>query len=220
MDYVERNYRIIEKTMISQMERSFEIGRKLIDSELDAGLFNFVVKPIVKTFYNWWTDKDARTGTLQQIKITLDSGKELLNNGNSEEKFGKIVEENFPLYLKGDQTYRQCKKNHKNYKKLKEITKQCFITQLKETIELLKINKENVNSYDDLCKEVFKTKENAFESLIQQLNYNEEGIKIVESDPTILKIPTGRKIIVKTLRKGFEITKKELIENLNQTFAS
>ena len=44
VDHIDRNYRLIQQTMIKQMERSFAIGRELIDSELDAGLLNFVVK--------------------------------------------------------------------------------------------------------------------------------------------------------------------------------
>ena len=218
LDYVERNYSLVEKTMVDQMERSFAIGKQLIDSELDAGILDFVVKPIVKTFYAYWTDKDARTGTLRQIKVTLDSGKLLLNNGEYKEKFDKIIEENFPTYLRSDQTYRQCKKNHKNFNKLKQITKECFITQVEDTIRFLKIDDENISSYDDLCKVVYKTKERAYKALMQQLDFNEAGIKIVESDPSILKILAGKKMIVGALRKGFDRTKEELIDSLNRTF--
>ncbi|MHA1149593.1 MAG: hypothetical protein ACTSR8_15265 [Promethearchaeota archaeon] len=218
MDHIERNYKLIEQSMINQMERSFEIGRKLIDSELDAGLLNFIVKPTVKMFYSYWTDKDARIGTLKQIRVALDCGKNLILNGHSEEVIKQEIERTFPDYLEGDQTYRQCKKNHKNFKKLVEITKECYISQVKETLLLLRVDDENIASYDDLCRAVFKTRDEAYKSLMRQLDYNEAGIKIVEQDPSILKLLTGRNIIVKALRKGFEITKKELIESLNQTF--
>lgn len=200
------------------MERSFKIGKELINSELDAGLFNFVVKPVIKTFYNYWINNDARIGTLEQIKTTLDCGKELLQNGYSKELFVKTIERYFPRYLKGDQTYRQCKKSHKNFKKLVEITKECFITQVEDTISMLKVRDINIKTYDDLCRAVFKTKKEAYRSLKRQLDLNEKGIKIVEEDPSILKIITGRNVIVKVLRKGFEITKKELIKSLNETF--
>ena len=63
------------------MERSLAIGKQLIDSELDAGFLNIIVKPIVKGFYNWWADKDVKKGTLEQIRVTLDTGKSLINNG-------------------------------------------------------------------------------------------------------------------------------------------
>jgi len=218
VNHIERNYRIIEETMIRQMERSFEIGKKLIDTELDAGMLNFVVKPVVKAFYSYWTNNDARIGTLQQIKTTLNCGKELLSNGYTKELFEKTIEKYFPSYLKGDQTYRQCKKSHKNFKRLVEITRECFETQVEDTVSMLKVQDENIKTYDDLCRAVFKTKDEAYKSLKRQLDLNEKGIKIVEEDPSILKIMTGRNIIVKVLRKGFEITKQELIKSLEETF--
>lgn len=216
MDFIERNYQIIEQSMINQMERSFEIGKKLIDTELDAGLFNFVVKPVVKAFYDFWMSKDARKGTLTQIKVTLDSGKELLNG--SADKFEEVIEKNFPIYLEADQTYQQCKRSHRNFDRLVEITRECFISQVEETKMFLKADAENVNSYDDLCRVVFDTKEQAYKALMRQLDLNEAGIEIVERDPNILKLITGRKIIVKALRKGFEQTKRELLESLDRNF--
>ena len=64
----------------------------------------------------------------------------------------------------------------------------------------------------------FKTKEIAEKNLMRQLDFTERGIKIVEEDLSLLKIYVGRRIIVKALRKGFELTKKEFIEGLNDTY--
>ncbi len=206
--------------MIKQMERSFEIGRKLIETEMNAGFLDILVKPIIISFYKHWMDKDARIGTLEQIRVTLDCAKDIENNSGSitDEKSNQIIEEYLPIYLKNDQTYKQCKKRHKNFNKLVEITKKCFISQVEESVLFFKINKEGIESYDDLCREVFKSKKNAYISLMRQLHYNEEGIKIVEKDPSILNILTGRNTIIKILRRGFEITKKELIKNLDNIF--
>ncbi|MFW9946314.1 MAG: hypothetical protein ACFFDX_05740 [Candidatus Odinarchaeota archaeon] len=217
MHYLERNYHILEARMIEQMEKSFELGRKLIDTELDAGLLNFIVKPVVKTFYDYWTQNDARSGTLKQIKVTLEVGKELVFNQSSEEYFDKLITENFPEYLKADQTTHQCKKSHKNYERLVEIAKKTFINYVKEAIIFLEV-KENVYDYGDLCRLAFNDKENARKNLMMQLNYTDEAISIIEEDPTILSIPVGKKIIVKSLRRGFEETKKEFIEALDDTY--
>lgn len=216
--YLERNYRLIQDRMIEQMEKSLKIGKELIDSELDAGILDFIVKPIVKTFYKYWSDNDARVGTLQQIKVTLDTAKNLLENGASDEYFDKLVKQNFSVYLNNDQTYKQCKKNHANYQNLKENTKNAFVSQVKDSIKYLKVDKENIQTYDDLTKEVFKTKEEAYNTLIRQLDFNEGGIKVVEKDPSILSIPTGKNVIVKALRKGFDQTKRDLLDGLNRLY--
>ncbi|MFX0005414.1 MAG: hypothetical protein ACFFA7_01625 [Promethearchaeota archaeon] len=218
MEYLERNYKIVEKRMIEQMETSLNYGQELIDSEVDAGSLNFVIKPIVKSFYKYWSDKDAKVGTLAQIKITLDSAKEFLKSGDgSKEQLNKIINRNFPIYLKNDQTYIQCKETHSNYKKLEEVTKKCFITQVEETILFFNVNND-VKDYNELSKLTYKTKEKAYEALKRQLDYNDEGISIVEKDDSILKVPLGKNIILKVLRMGFEMTKEKLIEELDTIF--
>lgn len=218
MNYLERNYKILEQRMIKQMETSLEYGKNLIDTELEAGALNFVVKPIVKSFYKYWVDKEATVGTLKQIKVTLDSAKELVGNGDlSREKFDRVVNNNFPIYLANDQTDKQCKHTHQNYNSLKEITKKCFITQVEESILFLNVT-ENIKDYDGLSRATFKTKEKAYQALKRQLDYNEEGIAIVESDDSILKIFLAKNIILKVLRMAFEMTKEKLIEELDETF--
>ncbi len=217
MDYIERNYHIIEQRMIEQMEHSIELGRQLIETELDTGLLNFIVKPIVKTFYDFWAKNDARSGTLKQIKITLDSGKKLLLNGNLEQNLDKIVEENFPKFFEADQTHTQCSKTHQNYERIKQVAKETFMNYLKEVIKLLEV-KDDVENYGDLCRVAFPSREIAKENLMRQLDCTEKGIEIVEEDLSILKIPLGRKIIVKALRRGLELTKKEFINALNDTY--
>lgn len=219
MDYIERNYEIIKKRMIEQMEISLSFGKSLLDTELDAGVFNFVVKPVIKSFYKYWSDKDAKVGTLEQIRITLDTAKAIVRNGGvTEDEYEKIINKNFVIYLENDQTDRQCNKNHKNYQKLKEITKKCFVTQVEESIIFLGVQEE-VDNYNNLSRIAFNNDKNkAYNALKRQLDYNEAGIEIVEQDNSILKVPTGRNIIVSVLRKGFELTKQKLLEDLDVIF--
>ncbi|MHA2008224.1 MAG: hypothetical protein ACXABO_13465 [Promethearchaeota archaeon] len=218
MDNINRNYNILEKRMIDQMKTSLNFGKELIDTELDAGTLNFIIKPIVKSFYKYWSDKDAKVGTLEQIKITLNAARDLVRNGEgTKEQFENIIKRNFPKYLENDQTSQQCRKTHHNYKKLKEVTLKCFITQVEESILFLKVQDE-IKNYSELSRATFQTKENAYQALMRQLDYNEEGIAIVEKDDKILKVPLGKNIILKVLRKGFELTKEKLIEELDEIF--
>lgn len=216
MNHIDRNYQILKEKMVDQMEYTFEYGRELIDRELDAGIFDVIVKPIVKSFYTNWVDNEARKGTMKQITVTLDVAKELVKNG-SEEKFDELIEKNFQDYLEGDQTYMQCDQSHENFDQLRDITKECFVSQVKGAVRFLKIDDE-VMDYDDLTKTTFDTKDEAYDALSTQLDYNDQGIKIVEEDPSILNIPTGKKTIIRILRKGFEETKDRLLERLNRVY--
>ena len=217
MEYIDRNYNIIKERMIQQMEKSLSLGRKLIDTELDAGFLNFIIRPVVKAFYDFWAMHDARKGTLKQIDLTLEAGKKLFLNGNSEEAFNNIVENYFPKYLKGDQVTYQCSKHHKNYDKLKENTKETFINYLKEIRAFLGVE-EDVNDYADLAIFAFKSKELATKNLMKQLEFTDKSIRIIEEDPSILSLPAGKKIIIRALRKGFEETKKEFLESIDDTY--
>ncbi|MFX1345517.1 MAG: hypothetical protein ACFFBC_04655 [Promethearchaeota archaeon] len=217
MNYLERNYDIVKQRMIQQMENSIALGRRLIDMDLDTGLLNFIIKPIIKTFYDYWSRNDAREGTLKQIQVSLDSGKELLINGNNDENFNRIVEESFPKYLHADQVSRNCSHSHKNYERLKQVAKETFISYLKEVVKFLDV-REDVEDYGDLCRAAFARKEIAEQNLMRQLEFTERGIRIIEEDPSILRVPIGKKIIVKTLRRGFERTKAEFIKSLNETY--
>ncbi len=199
------------------MEQSIKKGRKLIDTELDTGILNFIVRPVVKAFYDFWAMHDARKGTLKQIDITLEAGKQLLLNGSSDQSFSNIVEEYFPKYLKGDQVTYQCSKHHENYEKLKENAKETFINYLEEVKTFLSVQ-EDVNDYSDLARAAFKTKEVATMNLMKQLEFTEKGIKIIEEDHSILSLPAGKKIIIKALRKGFEETKKEFLKAIDETY--
>lgn len=203
--------------MTQQMEQSLKLGRKLIDTELDTGILNFIVRPVVKAFYDYWAQHDAKKGTLKQIDITLDAGKQLIFNGNSEESFNCIVEEYFPRYLKGDQVTYQCSKNHRNYEKLKKNAKETFINYLREVKAFLGVE-EYVIDYGDLAKFAFKSKELATKNLKKQLEFTERSISIIEGDPSILSLPAGKKIIIKALRKGFEETKKDFLKAIDETY--
>lgn len=202
---------------MEQMENSLIRGRNLVETELDTGLLNFIIKPIVKSFYDYWAQHDARDGTLKQINLTLDAGKKLLLKGNSNDVFNEILNESVPKYLEADQTTRQCSRQHKNYEKLKHVSKETFINYLKEVVKLLGITDE-VDNYGDLCRIAFPSKEIAKQNLMKQLDFTDQGVKIVENDPSILKLPVGRKIIVKALRKGFDQTREEFIKALNETY--
>jgi len=203
--------------MIQQMENSIKMGRNLIDEELDMGFLNFLVKPLIKVFYDNWAKNDVRDNTLKQINLTLDAGIKFLKNGASDENFDRIFNESLPKYIEADQTSLQCSKHHKNYNRIIEVAKETFLNYLKEVVKLLEVN-DDVEDYGDLCRVAFKSKEVAEQNLKKQLNFTDRGIKIVEEDLSILRIPLGKKIIVKALRKGFSQTKKEFINGLNDTY--
>jgi hypothetical protein len=216
VDHVERNINLFKNQLIETIDSRIGIGKKLIEAELKSNLFDVILKPIVNTFYEYFS-KDARKGILKQIEIIIKCGTQFLKNEENEEIFISEVEKMFPEYLKGDQLSGMCKKSHKNYSKLKTVLKEVFISQIKESMIMFQV-KEEVDDYDSLTRAAFNTKEEAYRTLITQLDSYDECLRIMERDLSILTFPTGRKRIFLILKKGSEESNRDFIRNLDMIY--
>ena len=123
----------------------------------------------------------------------------------------------FPTYLKGDQLSGMCKKSHENYPRLKTILKEVFISQIKESMILFKV-KEEIDDYNSLIRVAFKTREEAYRTLIKQLNSYDECLRIMEKDLSILTFPAGRRRIFNVLKSGSEESNRDFIRNLDMIY--
>ena len=216
MDHIERNINLFKKQLIETIDNRLAFGKKLIEEELKTGPFDIFIKPMVNTFYEFYS-KDARRGIIKQIEIIIQCGKRFITKEEPEEEFYAEVEKLFPEYLKGDQLSGMCKKNHENYPKLKTVLKEVFISQIKETVILFKV-KEDVNDYNGLIRATFKTKEEAYKTLITQLDSYDECLRIMKKDLSILTFPTGRRRIFTVLKRGSEESNRDFIENLDEIY--
>jgi len=216
MDHVERNINLFKNQLIETIDKRIAFGKKLIEDELKSSPFDIIVKPIVNTFYDFYS-KDARKGILRQIEIIIKCGNEFIDKEEDEASFNVKVEKLFPEYLKGDQLSGMCKKTHKNYPELKALLKKVFISQIKESLILYKV-KEEVDDYDGLIRAAFKTKKDAYETLITQLDSYDECLRIIGKDLSILTFPTAKKRIFNGLKKGSEESNKDFLNKLDEIY--
>ena len=216
MEHVERNINLFKKQLIETIDNRIAFGKKLIKAELKSSPFDLLLKPIVDTFYEFYS-KDARKGIINQIEIIIKCGKLFLENEENQEVFNSEVENIFPTYLKGDQLSGMCKKSHENYPRLKTILKEVFISQIKESMILFKV-KEEVDDYNSLIRVAFKTREEAYRTLIKQLNSYDECLRIMEKDLSILTFPAGRRRIFNVLKRGSEESNRDFIRNLDMIY--
>ena len=216
MEHVERNINLFKKQLIETIDNRIAFGKKLIKAELKSSPFDLLLKPIVDTFYEFYS-KDARKGIFNQIEIIIKCGKLFLENEENQEVFNSEVENIFPTYLKGDQLSGMCKKSHENYPRLKTILKEVFISQIKESMILFKV-KEEIDDYNSLIRVAFKTREEAYRTLIKQLNSYDECLRIMEKDLSILTFPAGRRRIFNVLKSGSEESNRDFIRNLDMIY--
>ena len=216
MDHVDRNIYLFKKQLIETIDNRIMFGKKLIELELKSSPFDIIIKPIVNTFYEFYS-KDARKGILKQIEIIIKCGNKFIEKEDNEDIFNAEVEKMFPEYLEGDQLSSMCKKSHENYPKLKAVLKNVFISQIKESIILFKV-KEDIDDYNGLIRAAFKTKEEACRTLITQLDSYDECLRIMEKDLSILTFPTGRRRIFNVLKRGSEESNRDFITNLDEIY--
>ena len=205
LETISRNSDLVKEHLLRQMRESLAVGKRLIGEEL-TGL-TFFLKPIVLNLYSNLVQKDLEKGTIKTINQLLSLSKEMIINGieMNSEQFYKRLNDNFPIYLKNDQTGRLCKRNHKNFKRLEENLKTTFSAQICSIIPLLKIENKRIQNYYQLCRSAFETVEECKSGLKKQIDAMLIGQQIILEDLSILDIPTGRSVIFRILRKGFDI---------------
>ena len=207
-----RNEKLIKKRLEHQVEIGLDKGKSCIDKELN-GLFNVLIKPVVKTFYDQVVRKSMAEGSRKQIKITLAAAVEVVT---SQKSIDVVADEYFQKYLTGDQTSRQLKKRHKNYRWILDNTKNIFKAQIEPLTELLKcecehnLSGEKITTYDGLAVATFKDREIARKALTNSLHLMNNGLRKIEQDPSILDISVGRNILLRVLRSGFQETWADL----------
>ncbi|MHA1720853.1 MAG: hypothetical protein ACTSWX_02500 [Promethearchaeota archaeon] len=205
LETINRNSELVREHLLRQMRESLTVGKNLIGEELTG--FSLVLKPVIYNLYSNLVQKDLEKGTIKTINLLLKISKEMIINGveMKNDEFYKRLNENFPIYLKFDQTGRLCKRNHKNFKRLEENLRHTFEAQVRSIIHLLKIENKEIQNYYQLCKSAFETAEECKTYLKEQTDSMFVGQQIIKEDLSILDIPTGRSVIFRILRKGFDI---------------
>ncbi|MHA1338544.1 MAG: hypothetical protein ACTSRZ_02965 [Promethearchaeota archaeon] len=211
---LKRNEEYIRKRLLKQIDVCLSKGNKYIDEELSNPLL-FAIRPIVKTFYNYGARGELEKGSINNMEICIKAALDAINNNDRD--LDEIIDKYFEEYFKNDETAKYCNKNHRNFKWLRENTRETFKYQVKPLIDMLKCMDEARN-YEELSVKTFKTADNARKALSMQLDSMERGLKKIEEDISILNIPAGRDLILKILKKGFKDTKQELIGDIDIIF--
>jgi hypothetical protein len=212
--YLERNTELIRNRLIKQIDISLDKGNKFIEKELSSSAYA-LIKPLIKFFYSEIKRKDMEKGSYIQIDLCLKAAKDVVLENIS---LDFAIERYFQSYLKSDQTSQTLKKHHNNYPMLVDNIKKTYKAQVIPLIALLKNDSDEMNTYEELAKDTFKTKEKTLNALTGQFEYMEWGLKTIEQDKSILNLPMGRDILLKILIQGFTETKNELVSETEAMF--
>ncbi|MHA1680595.1 MAG: hypothetical protein ACTSUE_06270 [Promethearchaeota archaeon] len=213
--HFQRNIKLVTDELEAQLSVFMKKGADYIDKEL-SGNNNILLRPIVKGFYNTFARPGMESGSKGNIRVLIAAATEIVKEPDTPRE--EIERKYFPRYLKNDQTAKFCKKKHKNYRKLVEITKAQFHAQLEPMVTTLLYDGDGVNNYDELMVRTFVTAEEAKRVLGLQILQMELGLEILESDPSVLDVPVGRNLIMRVIRRGLYDQKEELLGDVDEIF--
>ncbi|MHA1783788.1 MAG: hypothetical protein ACTSVE_01190, partial [Candidatus Helarchaeota archaeon] len=127
----------------------------------------------------------------------------------------KVLEKYFEKYMKNDVGYTRCKRNHPKFPELREKMKKSLILRVKGTKQLLLSEGE---TYDELFKNAYSNKEEALESILNQLKNAEDNLEFAFSNKmldisSLIIGPT-----MKILRKEIEFGKNYFKEKVKELY--
>jgi hypothetical protein len=217
-DILDRNCEILRRELIKEMHNSLNVGNIYIEKELSGA--SAIIRPVVILFYNTLVKNDLEKGTLITINGIIKMGRQMILDEITEgsEEFYRRMEQKFPIYLKNDQTTKQCRTNHKNYPICVQNLKRTFEWQLRPTMRMMLVEDLDVFDYATLVRAAFKNRETSREVLRKQIDSMDYGLKIVESDLSIINIPTARDLIMRVLRQGFDHKVRDFFNQIDEVY--
>lgn len=212
---IRRNAALVRRKMEQQLESSLKKGADYIDQEL-AGPHNFLLRPIIKTFYNAFARPDLNSGSMGNLQIVLDAATEIVTTGTAD--LEAVLTKYFPRYLKNDQTAKYCRKTHKDYPWFVENVKATFRSQLKGAVKMIGCTVPAATSYDDLAVASFVNKDEAKAALMEQFDCMQRGIERIDKDQSILEIPAGKQLIINVIKRGIKDEREFLMKSIDAVF--
>lgn len=203
-EILDRNISYVRDHLFRNMNESLDLGAELIEQEVKG--LSFLIKPVVKSFYDGLVRKDLEAGTRQSIEDMLLISKKIVQKRIKidSEAFNQILNQSFPGYLVNDQTGRQCRRNHPNFNRLRKNLRDTFYAQVISIVKLIDNYDDDISNYYELCRSAFKTADECKAVLKLQTDAMRRGQEIIREDLSILNIPIARHLIFRILRKGFD----------------
>nr|MDO8115726.1 hypothetical protein [Candidatus Sigynarchaeota archaeon] len=176
-DEQKKNAYLIKREFIRELDKGLGKIKKLISKTYSSLLINVPSN----VFYSLYFRGGVRNHVLNQIKISLRMAIEY--DGNN---LNAIVDKYKDEYLSHDLISLNCRREHRSFKELQEIT----VNNLYSRIPILHalINSRG-GDYNDLVKNAFHAEEEVRRVLEIQLIFIDQWIDLIAEDKSILMSP-------------------------------
>ena len=207
-----RNVFLIKREFIRELDHGLGKIKKLISRIYSSLLLNIPSN----IFYYLYFRGGVRNNVITQIKISLRMAIEY-----TDDNLDNLINQYKELYLRNDLISLHCRKEHPIFAELQEIT----INNLYSRVPILHaLIHSSGDTYEELVKNIFKSKEEVRRVLEIQLIFIDQWIDLLANNkdaliaPRILsvEVPIAKenifKIIMETYEYGMERLEKKLEE--------
>jgi hypothetical protein len=176
-DEQRKNIYLIKREFIRELDHGLGKIKKLISREYSGLLTNIPSN----VFYYMYFRGGVRNNIINQIKICLKMATEY--DGKN---IDQLVEKYKADYLKNDLISLHCKQNHPVYAEMQEISVNNMYSRVTILHSLIQAKGD---TYDDLVKHVFTTKEGVRHVLEIQLIFIDQWIELLRKNKDAIRPP-------------------------------
>jgi hypothetical protein len=213
-DAQRKNIYLIKREFIRELDHGLGKIKKLISREY-SGLLTNIPSNI---FYYMYFRGGVRNNVINQIKICLKMATEYDSTN-----IDQLVEKYKAEYLKNDLISLHCKQNHPVFAEMQEIT----VNNMYSRVPILhSLIHTQGNTYDELVKHAFTTKEGVRHVLEIQLIFIDQWIELLSKNKDAIKppniisveIPISSETIFKIIVETYEFGLARLEAKLDKFF--
>ncbi len=212
-DHVRANMKIIRAEMYQVLDQGLDALRDLIKKEFP----DFIHKVGMPLIYDFIIKGMLKKNTRKQIDVVLKHAIRYDGNINT---LDALVEETFQDYFQYDITNQHCDHNHPKFPEVEEIIKLCYRARISSVWQLSQY--QGAKDYDDLIRNVFKTRELTRSALEEHYIITDKAIDLIEQYPELVRHDFYNKVYwarnIRIIRASYEYAQKYLLEKLDKLF--
>lgn len=204
---------ILREELISELDDEMRfVGEEL--GRMQGGLLGAIIGIIAQDLYRLILGEDIRKRAIERIELIIQCSIKL-NEPDQDTK--QIVDSNFEEYLSYAEEYRIANKGHEEFPQLSQVLRETFKTQV---IYVAKLVNGSGNTYAELIRSAFSTREECENAFGEQLGRVERFVQLVEEHPDLINAPPSmRPYVLKILRSSCTYTENMLNQRLDKIYA-
>ena len=214
---IEKKRELILDRFMKEFDDGLQYIKDQVRHSLYEGVTGWLVNPIASWLYKLFVAPSIRDHALKNFNTLLECAQNFNGKEVCMERAMEIIEENFEELTKNDPSYQRFDKKHKKADEMIALIKEGFAQQL---ILAKKLLESEGDTYEEIIRNAFKSREIFEEFTNQQLNNTYKGLNLLLTEKKLLKVPGIIKEQTKCLlKRGYDFTAQRAVAQIDEMFS-